>query len=74
MLKDIKAVIFDLDGTLVDSMWMWKKIDIEYLGGCRFRTGCRRKSRDLVFRKRQLILRRGFRYRIPLIRLKHSGI
>lgn len=32
MLKNIEAVIFDLDGTLVDSMWMWKKIDIEYLG------------------------------------------
>lgn len=32
MLKDKKAVIFDLDGTLVDSMWMWKEIDIEYLG------------------------------------------
>ena len=27
-----QAVIFDLDGTLVDSMWMWKAIDIEYLG------------------------------------------
>lgn len=27
-----RAVIFDLDGTLVDSMWMWKAIDIEYLG------------------------------------------
>ncbi len=25
------AVIFDLDGTLVDSMWMWRAIDIEYL-------------------------------------------
>lgn len=32
MLKNIDAVIFDLDGTLVDSMWMWKSIDIEYLG------------------------------------------
>ena len=32
MLKNKKAVIFDLDGTLVDSMWMWKAIDIEYLG------------------------------------------
>ncbi|MBS6646641.1 MAG: HAD family phosphatase [Clostridiaceae bacterium] len=32
MMKNKKAVIFDLDGTLVDSMWMWKAIDIEFLG------------------------------------------
>lgn len=32
MWKDKKAVIFDLDGTVVDSMWMWKSIDNEYLG------------------------------------------
>lgn len=31
MLKDKNAVIFDLDGTLVDSMWIWPEIDIIYL-------------------------------------------
>lgn len=40
MLTSIKGVIFDLDGTLVDSMWLWKEIDIEYLG-----------SRNIAFTK-----------------------
>lgn len=31
MLNNKKAAIFDLDGTLVDSMWMWEQIDVEYL-------------------------------------------
>lgn len=31
MLDNIEAVIFDFDGTLADSMWLWKSIDIEYL-------------------------------------------
>ena len=31
MLSKFDAVLFDLDGTLIDSMWMWHAIDIEYL-------------------------------------------
>ncbi len=31
-LENIRAILFDLDGTLVDSMWMWKSIDDEFLG------------------------------------------
>lgn len=31
MLTNIKCAIFDLDGTLVDSMWVWSQIDIDYL-------------------------------------------
>ena len=31
MFENIEAILFDLDGTLVDSMWMWEQIDVEYL-------------------------------------------
>lgn len=31
MYKNFRAIIFDLDGTLIDSMWIWREIDIEYL-------------------------------------------
>ena len=30
--KKYEAVIFDLDGTLIDSMGVWEKIDAEFLG------------------------------------------
>lgn len=31
MFTSLKAAIFDLDGTLIDSMWLWSKIDYDYL-------------------------------------------
>lgn len=32
MLQNIKAAIFDLDGTLTDSMGVWGRVDIDFLG------------------------------------------
>ncbi len=32
MLEGKKAVLFDMDGTLADSMWIWRAIDVEFLG------------------------------------------
>lgn len=29
---DKKCLIFDLDGTILDSMWVWEQIDIDFLG------------------------------------------
>lgn len=46
LLEHKNAVIFDLDGTLVDSMWMWKEIDIEYLG--RFGHTCPPQLQDTI--------------------------
>lgn len=31
MLKEIDAIIFDIDGTLIDSMWIWTDIDDLFL-------------------------------------------
>lgn len=32
LLEQTDAVLFDLDGSLVDSMWIWYDIDVDYLG------------------------------------------
>ena len=37
MLKKMKGAIFDLDGTLLDSMGVWRQIDVDFLGKRGFR-------------------------------------
>lgn len=32
MLKNIKGIILDLDGTILDSSWVWDKVDETFLG------------------------------------------
>ena len=32
MMQNKEAVIFDLDGSMVDSMWLWHELDVKYLG------------------------------------------
>ncbi|MBO5246804.1 MAG: HAD family phosphatase [Eubacterium sp.] len=32
MLTGMKGIIFDLDGTMIDSMWMWRDIDLAFMG------------------------------------------
>ena len=31
-LKNIEGAVFDLDGTLLDSTWVWEKVDEKFLG------------------------------------------
>lgn len=30
MLQGIDAIIFDMDGTLIDSMWVWESVDVDF--------------------------------------------
>ena len=32
-MTDFKAAIFDMDGTLLDSMWVWLEVDRKFLEG-----------------------------------------
>ena len=76
LLKGKKAALFDLDGTLVDSMWMWKEIDIEFLG--RFGYGCpddlQRKIEGMSFSETAVYFKERFELPLSLEEIKACWI
>ena len=71
-----KAVIFDLDGTLVDSMWMWKAIDIEYLA--RFGLTCpddlQKEIEGMSFSETAVYFKERFQLKETLDEIKNAWI
>lgn len=75
-IRQKKAVIFDLDGTLVDSMWMWKAIDIEYLA--RFGHDCpltlQREIEGMSFSETAAYFKSYFSLPDTIEQIKHAWI
>ena len=63
MLKNIKAIIFDLDGTIVDSMWIWKEIDIQYLAkrGIELPDGLQKAIEGMSFTETAMYFKKTFK-------------
>lgn len=72
MLEGIEAVIFDLDGSLVDSMWMWRAIDIEYLGrfGIPLPEDLQSKIEGMCFNETALYFKEHFPIADPIEKIK----
>lgn len=71
-----KAVIFDLDGTLVDSMWMWKAIDIEYLGryGCQCPPLLQKEIEGMSFSETAMYFKETFKLPDTLEEIKQAWV
>lgn len=74
MLQNTKAVIFDLDGSLVDSMWMWKQIDIEYLGsfGIALPETLQNDIEGMSFSETAVYFKETFQLPVPLEEIKNT--
>lgn len=74
MLKDIDAIIFDMDGSLVDSMWIWHEIDIEYLGryGIELPPGLQSKIEGMSFHETAVFFKEHFSIPDPLDEIKRT--
>lgn len=76
MLSNIKGVIFDLDGTIVDSMWVWSQIDIDYLKkkGHAVPNDLKNDIEHLSFIRQQYILKIDLKLKIQWMKYLVIGI
>ncbi len=74
MIGKKKAVIFDLDGTLVDSMWMWKSIDVEFLGryGHQCPEDLQKKIEGMSFSETAVYFKERFQLPLSLEEIKEA--
>lgn len=74
MFNNIKAVLFDLDGTLVDSMWMWKDIDVEFLNkyGIEYPEGLQESIEGMSFSETADYFKSRFQLKVSLEHIKEE--
>lgn len=72
MLEQVKGIIFDLDGTLVDSMWVWREIDEEFLGpyGIEIPDDLQKKIEGMSFTETAQYFKKAFQLPMSVEELK----
>ncbi len=62
MLENVEGIIFDLDGTIVDSMGVWRAVDEEFLGrrGITLPEGLNKELESMEFTETARYFKRNF--------------
>lgn len=75
MIKNqFDAVIFDLDGTLVDSMWVWEKVDETFLGqlGIEVPSDMNKELEGKSFTETAIYFKERFKLKMSVEEIKQS--
>ena len=76
IFEEKRCALFDLDGTLVDSMWMWFKIDVEYLGrfGLAYEEGLQQRIEGMSFSETAVYFKEHFNISDSLEKIKQDWL